>query len=209
MKLMKRFLEGLGERLGVAHTTETVFGEPMEYSSITIIPVARLTYHGEKPEDGEETGKKPFKKSPIGYLEMREDSVRFISLYDYTEFFALGALTGAGACFLLSLLSGRPPRQKTQEEKPPSHPGRKILRGLGIALGIGVLGYYLSRFIPTLSSQCDAMVDIERELLSFGDDERRPRIGLNPLDDAEAEWNSTEVVTMNESIDSRGRKDKP
>jgi hypothetical protein len=201
--MMKRIMEELKEKLGKAFVSETVFGEPREFKSVTIIPVARLTHYGTgtymEEEHAEEAG---FKKSPMGYLEIRDDHVRFISLYDYTEFFALGALTGAGVCLLLSHLFSPPSSRK--EEKPREQPGRKVLKILATTLGIGVLGYYLCKLLPSLPCHGDAMADIEEEILALGNGEKKSlQICLDPLEDGlEATWNSTEVVTIDEPIDS-------
>jgi|GEM_PF-2310177 len=103
--------------------TETAFGAPMTFSSVTIIPVARITYATSTCTESQDNNERSIASTqPLGYIEVREEGIRFISLFDPTEMILLGTLCAAGifsATHLLLSLN-QPPRKTTEKKKEKS-----------------------------------------------------------------------------------------
>ena len=81
------FLERLGERVGISAGASAVFGDPVERSGVTVIPVAKSTWGfgggtgGEAVNQGSGGGGGGI-VSPIGFIEVREDGARFVRTRD-------------------------------------------------------------------------------------------------------------------------------
>jgi uncharacterized spore protein YtfJ len=78
-------LERLAERVGAAARSEAVFGAPVERGAVTVVPVAKASWGfgggagGEGAEQGSGGGGGGSVK-PLGYIELRDDSARFVPL---------------------------------------------------------------------------------------------------------------------------------
>lgn len=89
------FLEGLAERLGFHARAGAVFGDPVEKGGVTVIPVAKIRYgfgggsgsdtkdegEGSKHDEGSGGGG-GLTASPLGFIEVREDSAEFKPIND-------------------------------------------------------------------------------------------------------------------------------
>lgn len=95
-------LQRLGERVGLPARAAAVFGDAVERSGITVIPVAKTTWGfgggsgGEAANQGSGGGGGAI-VSPIGFIEIREGDARFVPIRDWR----LTALRlGLAACAL-------------------------------------------------------------------------------------------------------------
>lgn len=86
--------------------TKIIFGEQRVFSSVTIIPVAKIRYIKKNRYPGNSDDDKNFIKriSPVGYIEIRDDETNFIPIYDYKELFVLGASCSLGLCILIDFI---------------------------------------------------------------------------------------------------------
>lgn len=122
--MMDRVIEGaIGKALTHADV-RTVFGEPVTQDDRTVIPVARVTANygfgagggeGEREDTpnrgsgGGGGGGGRVRARPIGFIEMSNDSTRFVPIVDRSEIFSrLGTIAMIAALFILpSLLLNR------------------------------------------------------------------------------------------------------
>lgn len=81
------FVERLADRIGANMKASAVFGQPVERSGITVIPVAKATWGfgggsgGEAGKEGAGGGGGGF-VAPLGYIEVRESGARFRRIRD-------------------------------------------------------------------------------------------------------------------------------
>ena len=77
------FLERLAERVGGSASSTLVFGAPVEHQGVKVIPVAKARWGfsgggGSRDREGEGSGGGGgVWVSPVGYIEMKDDSSRF------------------------------------------------------------------------------------------------------------------------------------
>jgi uncharacterized spore protein YtfJ len=85
-QLVNELLERIGQTVGQRAQVATVFGEPVERDSVTVIPVAKTRFgFGGGGGSGSRQGKEGSgggggggaMVSPVGYIEMRNDSAEF------------------------------------------------------------------------------------------------------------------------------------
>jgi uncharacterized spore protein YtfJ len=85
-QLVNELLERIGQTVGQRAQVATVFGEPVERDSVTVIPVAKTRFGfggggGSGSRQGNEGsgggGGGGAMVSPVGYIEMRNDSAEF------------------------------------------------------------------------------------------------------------------------------------
>jgi len=110
-------LDRIGEKLGSTATVKAVYGEPIQASGKTVVPVAKVAYgfgggfgsgHGKHAGDGEPGaearhgegggGGGGVRAFPAGALEITDEGTRFVPYTDVRPFavaFAAGALLGA------------------------------------------------------------------------------------------------------------------
>jgi uncharacterized spore protein YtfJ len=79
---IRTLMEQLADRLGVAATARTIYGEPVSRDGMTVVPVAKVRYGfggGLGPREGRESagGGGGIQIFPIGFIEMGEGSARF------------------------------------------------------------------------------------------------------------------------------------
>jgi uncharacterized spore protein YtfJ len=102
--LANELLERIGQAVGKRAHVSTVFGEPVERSGLTVIPVARAKFGfggggGSGPEERQGSGTGGgggASVSPVGYIEVRDDSARFKRILSPTDLLPLvlaGAIT--------------------------------------------------------------------------------------------------------------------
>jgi uncharacterized spore protein YtfJ len=103
-------LEKIGQTLGSTATVKSVFGEPIQASGKTIVPVAKVAYgfgggsgtgknlaHTDQ-EGGGGGGGKGVRAYPAGALEVTPDITRFVPFVDWPRLvgaFAAGLVFGA------------------------------------------------------------------------------------------------------------------
>lgn len=81
------FVERLADRIGASMKASAVFGQPVERSGITVIPVAKATWGfgggsgGEAGKEGAGGGGGGF-VLPLGYIEVRESGAKFKRIRD-------------------------------------------------------------------------------------------------------------------------------
>jgi uncharacterized spore protein YtfJ len=80
----------LGERVGVGARASAVFGEPVERDGVTVIPVAKSSWGfgggsgGEAANQGSGGGGGGI-VSPVGFIEVRNGSARFVATRDIRQ----------------------------------------------------------------------------------------------------------------------------
>ena len=82
-----------------------VFGDPVERQKVTVVPVASVRYgfgfgRGKHKQDGEAGGGGGLRADPIGYIEIRDELVRFQKIGKSN---AIGVLATIGATIVLTL----------------------------------------------------------------------------------------------------------
>ena len=82
-------LERLAEKLGSKASVSAVFGEPVERSGITIIPVARVGFgfgagagRGRKQAEVAQGGGGGASAAPVGYIEIKDGNAVFRPIRD-------------------------------------------------------------------------------------------------------------------------------
>jgi uncharacterized spore protein YtfJ len=81
------FIERLAHRIGASAQASAVFGQPVERSGVTVIPVAKATW-GFGAGSGGEAGKEGAggggggSVAPLGYIEVRESGAKFKLIRD-------------------------------------------------------------------------------------------------------------------------------
>jgi len=186
--------------------TETAFGEPMTFSTVTIIPVARVTYGTCSGSQGEEE-RSVASTQPLGYIEMRDDNIRFISLFDPTEIILLGAVCAAGIFSVANVLMGLCPKPgkayEGNEEKKKEcckKPGSSgYLAVAGLLASAAFVGFLLHKRCSNAkkSMHCGHHGNVEDEYISVGEMERKKKQSAQ----AEEQWNTPEVTVIDESLD--------
>lgn len=80
-------MQRLAERVGLPARASAVFGEAVERSGVTVIPVAKASWGfgggsgGEAATQGSGGGGGAA-VAPIGFIEVREDGARFVPIQD-------------------------------------------------------------------------------------------------------------------------------
>jgi uncharacterized spore protein YtfJ len=98
----------IAERVGLRARASAVFGDPVERSGVTVIPVAKATWGfgggsgGEGVNEGAGGGGGAM-VSPIGFIEVRETEARFVPTRDVRT----TALQFAAAACLLGWMARR------------------------------------------------------------------------------------------------------
>jgi uncharacterized spore protein YtfJ len=98
----------IAERVGLRARAEAVFGEPVEQSGVTVIPVAKASWGfgggsgGEGVNQGSVGGGGAL-VSPIGFIEVRQNDARFVPIRDVRT----TALQLAAATCMLGLMIRR------------------------------------------------------------------------------------------------------
>ena len=102
----------IAERVGLRARAEAVFGEPVEQSGVTVIPVAKASWGfgggsgGEGVNQGSGGGGGAM-VSPIGFIEVRQNDARFVPIRDVRT----TALQLAAATWMLGLMIRRRDRR--------------------------------------------------------------------------------------------------
>jgi uncharacterized spore protein YtfJ len=92
----------IAERVGLRARAAAVFGDPVQRSGVTVVPVAKATWGfgggsgGEGVNEGSGGGGGAM-VSPVGFIEVRETGARFVPIRDLRS----TALQLAGAACLL------------------------------------------------------------------------------------------------------------
>jgi len=115
-KDQRQFVHELIERVGAAVGTRAnaaaVFGEPVERNGVTVIPVARARFGfggggGEGPEEGGSGGGGGGGGvvSPIGYIELRDETATFRRISTPSDLLALVATASLALLTVKRLLA--------------------------------------------------------------------------------------------------------
>jgi uncharacterized spore protein YtfJ len=113
--LADELLKRIGETVGDKAKVSTVFGEPVERSGITVIPVAKARFGfggggGAGARGGEEGsgggGGGGALVSPVGYIELREGTAQFKRISTLADVLALAAAAALTALAVKRLLAG-------------------------------------------------------------------------------------------------------
>lgn len=78
----EKFLEGLAEKFGTAVRAATIFGQPVERSGVTVIPVAKARWGfgggtGRNREQDGTGGGGGAQVSPVGFIELKDGAAEF------------------------------------------------------------------------------------------------------------------------------------
>jgi uncharacterized spore protein YtfJ len=102
------FLQQMAERMGLSARASAVFGDPVEQSGVTVIPVAKATWGfgggsgGEAANQGSGGGGGAV-VAPIGFIEVRQGEARFVRIHDARS----TALRLAAAAWVVGWLARR------------------------------------------------------------------------------------------------------
>ena len=111
--MVSELLERIGQAVGGKADVSTVFGEPVEREQVTVIPVAKARFGfggggGSGSREGDEGsgggGGGGVAVSPVGYIEVRDDSAEFKRILTRTDVVALAATASIAALVLKRLL---------------------------------------------------------------------------------------------------------
>jgi uncharacterized spore protein YtfJ len=94
------FIERLAERVGGRAQASAVFGEPVERSGLTVIPVAKATWgvgggSGEKAGEHGLGGGGGMAVAPLGWIEVRDEGAVFKPIRDPRLMAGAGAAAAA------------------------------------------------------------------------------------------------------------------
>jgi uncharacterized spore protein YtfJ len=106
------FVARLAERLGAVARASSIYGEPVERSGITVIPVARARWGfggggGEGAEGAGSGGGGGMIVSPIGYIEIKDGVSRFRPIVAPWQAVALVAFGATVSVIVNRLIRGR------------------------------------------------------------------------------------------------------
>ena len=106
------FIERLAERFGQRAQASAVFGEPVERSGVTVIPVAKATWgvgggSGEKAGEHGLGGGGGMSVAPLGYIEVRDTGAEFKPIRDPRLMAGAGAAAVGLAALAARALSRR------------------------------------------------------------------------------------------------------
>jgi uncharacterized spore protein YtfJ len=108
-ELVNELLERVGQTVGDNAKASTIFGEPVERAGVTVVPVAkaRFGFGGgggsgarDEGEGGGGGGGGGMAVSPIGFIELRDNSAEFKRISTPRD---LLALVAAGSLALLAI----------------------------------------------------------------------------------------------------------
>ncbi len=101
------FIERLADRIARHANAATVYGEPVERSGVTVIPVAKVRYgfgggsgEGENNQEGSGGGG-GMMAAPVGFIEIRDGDTTFRSIKDPMALLPIVAAAGLGGLLLL------------------------------------------------------------------------------------------------------------
>ena len=113
-EMVTELLERIGEAVGGKAQVSTVFGERVQRERETVIPVAKARFGfgggggsgagGEHNEGSGGGGGGAVVVSPVGYIEVRDDSAEFKRILTRTDVVALAAAASVAAFALKRLL---------------------------------------------------------------------------------------------------------
>jgi uncharacterized spore protein YtfJ len=113
-QLATELLERIGQTVGQRAQVSTIFGEPVERERVTVIPVAKARFGfgggggGGSGTEGDEGsgggGGGGVSVSPIGYIEVRDDSAEFKRISTPTDLLGLVAAASLAALAVKRLL---------------------------------------------------------------------------------------------------------
>jgi uncharacterized spore protein YtfJ len=190
--------------------TETAFGDPMTFSSVTIIPVARVTY-ATCTGSNDNNERAIASTQPLGYIEVREEGIRFISLFDPTEIVLLGAVCAAGIFSVTHLLTGihpRPPKTTEKKKEGSEKSGLpKFLSLVGVVASAALIGTLMHIRCSHMkeTDHCLHHGNVEDEYISAGEMEReksrqRSSLAAKPGNDIEDEWDIPGIKIIDETM---------
>jgi uncharacterized spore protein YtfJ len=113
-EMVTELLERIGEAVGQKAQVSTIFGGPVERAHVTVIPVAKARFgfgggggsgaRGERDEGSGGGGGGGAVVSPVGYIEVRDDSAEFKRITTRTDVIALAVVASVAAFALKRLL---------------------------------------------------------------------------------------------------------
>jgi len=111
--MVTELLERIGRAVGQKADVSTVFGEPVEREHVTVIPVAKARFgfgggggsgSRESDEGSGGGGGGGVAVSPVGYIEVHDNSAEFKRILTRTDVVALAATASVAALALKRLL---------------------------------------------------------------------------------------------------------
>jgi len=105
------FIESLAERMGAKAGATAVFGEPVEWEGVTVIPVARTAWGfgggtGESEQGGGQGGGGGARSTAVGYIELRDGEAHYRPILDLRPFVAAAAV-GLAAGLIAAVRAAR------------------------------------------------------------------------------------------------------
>jgi uncharacterized spore protein YtfJ len=101
-------VERLAARIGARARAASVFGEPIERGSVTIVPVAKIRWGFGGGAGAEEPGKLVgggggggVRATPVGYIEIEGSETRYRAIRDPSSYVPLIIAGGVAGCLLL------------------------------------------------------------------------------------------------------------
>ena len=114
-QLVNDLLERIGHSVGDRAQVSTIFGEPVERASLTVIPVAKVRFgfgggggggSGSGDEEGSGGGGGGGGMvSPVGYIEVRDEGAEFTRISTATDLIPLAAAASLAALALKRLFA--------------------------------------------------------------------------------------------------------
>ena len=113
---LQQYYQSFVDRLQTSASVKTVFGEPIETMGRTIIPVARAAYGfgGGPVREGENNsvefaagGGGGVSTMPVGFIEVTDESTRFVPVGGSWEKCVVGLVVGFGVGYLVSRYGNR------------------------------------------------------------------------------------------------------
>lgn len=101
-----QFIGQLAEKLGASAAVKTIYGDPIERSDVTIIPVAKILCgfgggEGDKSGHGGAGGGGGIKVTPVGYIELKNGESKFRPIRNSATTIALMVAGGVAGVLLI------------------------------------------------------------------------------------------------------------
>ncbi|MDQ7824206.1 MAG: hypothetical protein RDV48_15495 [Candidatus Eremiobacteraeota bacterium] len=200
--MKKGFLEKLQQHHRATETA-TIFGEPRVYSSVTIIPVGRMVTSVMTDEDGAE--REVREKSPLGYIEFRDDRVKFISLYETPDLIVTGVACGLGLYALVHALGRNLSKRSPQEEEKKSQNALcSVLKFFGISAAFVSTALCLMKLADRCSLMvCSTQGPIQQKINSLAREVREAREAQQEKEHKDdGHWNAPGVTIIDIPADN-------
>lgn len=206
---MNNFVSEIIKKIKTRSHFETIFGKPIELSTVTIIPVAKTCGKSVSTKEVQDMQR----LHPVGYIEIRKQNVRFIPLYDSGELLVFGAISGIGLYFLYNKIKKRlvnPFKDKITkfDSLSSSKNGlKRLIKILGISVSVVLAGFATGKL---LSNRKKHSFQSTVELCHLGKDQTSHTESEMSEKNTENErvWDNPEIVKVDESYEELLKEDK-